>query len=131
MAADLRVAWLFPSLRLGNYWHPVLSEFTKTYPQTIVYTGDWPGFSPGFEGAFTVETVGRMQFMDLTQSKTGYGQGFIKVSPAIVGRLLRFKPDVIFTSGFCLWSILSLLFKPVGGWRVVIVYDGSSPGVDY
>lgn len=128
---NLRVAWLFPSLELGNYWHPVLSEFAKVYPQTTVFTGVWPGFSPGFENAFAVKVVGEMTFVDTVKSETGYSQGFIKASPAIVGELLRYKPDVIFTSGFCIWTIFALLLKLLGGWRVVIVYDGSSPGVDY
>lgn len=127
----LRVAWLFPSLALGNYWHPVLSEFVKVYPQTTVYTGNWPGFSPGFENSFTVKVVGEMTFVDTAKSKTGYNQGFINASPAIASELLHFKPDVIFTSAFSIWTVFALLLKPLGRWRVVIVYDGSSPIVDY
>jgi glycosyltransferase involved in cell wall biosynthesis len=127
----LRVAWLFPSLGLGNYWHPVLDKFTNVYPQTTVFTGDWPGFSPGFEDSFKVKVVGKMTFVDLVRSNGGYNQGFINASPAIAGELLKFKPNVIFTSGFSIWTILALLLKPLGNWQVVIVYDGSSPIVDY
>ncbi|GAB4348830.1 MAG: hypothetical protein OHK0047_42920 [Leptolyngbyaceae cyanobacterium] len=128
---NVRVAWLFPSLELGNYWHPVLSEFAKTYPETTVFTGVWPGYSAGFENAFAVKVVGEMTFVDTVKSETGYSKGFINASPAIAGELLRYKPDVIFTSGFCIWTIFALLLKLLGGWRVVVVYDGSSPGVDY
>lgn len=128
---NLRIAWLFPSLELGNYWHPVLSEFAKTYPETTVFTGVWPGYSPGFENAFAVKVVGEMTFVDTVKSETGYSKGFINASPAISGELLKYKPDVIFTSGFCIWTIFALFLKWLGGWRVVIVYDGSSPGVDY
>jgi glycosyltransferase involved in cell wall biosynthesis len=127
----LRVAWLFPSLVLGNYWHPVLAEFSKIYSRTAIYTGAWPGFSSGFEDTFTVKVVGEMEFVDTIKSETGYSEGFIKVSPAIVGELLKFRPHIIFTSGFCLWTIFALVFKWIAGWQVVIVYDGSSPGVDY
>jgi glycosyltransferase involved in cell wall biosynthesis len=127
----LRVAWLFPSLGLGNYWHPVLDEFTKVYPQTTVFTGEWPGFLSGFEDAFEVKVVGKMTFVDIVRSNGGYNKGFIKVSPAIAGELLKFKPNVIFTSGFSMWTILALLLKPLGNWQVVIVCDGSSPMVDY
>jgi glycosyltransferase involved in cell wall biosynthesis len=130
-AEQLRVAWLFPSLLLGNYWHPVLSQFAKTYPATTVFTGAWPGFSPGFDNAFSVKVVGQMKFVNRSQSQTGYSQGFIQASPAIVGELLQFQPDVIFSSGFCIWTILALLLKPWKQWRVIIIYDGSSPGVDY
>jgi glycosyltransferase involved in cell wall biosynthesis len=127
----LRVAWLFPSLEFGNYWHPVLSEFTKLYCQTRVYTGVWKGFSSGFEDTFKVKVVGKMRFIDSIKSETGYSQGFIYASPEILKELLTFKPQVIFTTGFCIWTIFSLLLKPLGRWRVVITYDGSSPGVDY
>jgi glycosyltransferase involved in cell wall biosynthesis len=127
----LRVAWLFPSLVLGNYWHPILAEFSRDYAQTQVYTGAWSGFSPGFENTFAVKVVGKMEFVDTVKSETGYSEGFIKVSPAIVGELFKFRPHIIFTSGFCFWTILALTFKWLAGWRVVIVYDGSSPGVDY
>jgi glycosyltransferase involved in cell wall biosynthesis len=128
---NLRIAWLFPSLELGNYWHPVLSEFAKTYPETTVFTGVWPGYSPGFENTFAVKVVGEMTFVNMVKSETGYSKGFINASPAIAGELLQYKPNVVFTSGFCIWTIFALLLKPLGGWQVVIVYDGSSPGVDY
>lgn len=127
----LRVAWLFPSLKLGNYWHPVLSEFTKIYPKTTVFTGDWPGFSPGFEDTFKVKVVGTMKFVDTVRSELGYNQGIINVSGAIMGELLEFRPNLIFTSGFSIWTLLALLLKLLGNWQVVIVYDGSSPIVDY
>ena len=126
-----RVAWLFPSLHLGNYWHPVLKEFAQAYPKSRVYTGIWPGYAPGYEEAFAVEVVGKMRFIDTTQQKASYGRGFIYVSPGIIQPLLRYKPNVIFVSGFSLWTLLLLLFKPIGGWRVVVMYDGSSPTVDY
>lgn len=132
MSADgLRIAWLIPSMALGSYWHPVLSEFTKIYRNMIVYTGVFPGFAPGFEDTFAVEIVGEMKFVDTVKSESGYSEGFIYASPAIIGRLRKFKPDVIFTTGFCIWTILALLFKPLGRWQVVISYEGSSPGVDY
>lgn len=126
-----KIAWLFPSLAIGNYWHPVLAGFTEVYPQTTVFTGNWPGFSPGFKDAFKVQVVGEMSFVDTVKIQSGYNQGFIKASPAIAIELMRFRPKVIFTSGFSIWTIFSIILKPLGGWRVVVVYDGSSPTVDY
>lgn len=127
----LRVAWLFPSMAQANYWHPVLSKFTRIFHQTIVYTGLWPGFTPGFNNAFKVETVGKTTFASLRNSSSGYNSGFILVSPSIIIHLIRFKPDIIFTNGFSLWTLLALVFKLWGKWRIVIVYDGSSPNIDY
>lgn len=131
---NIRVAWLFPTLAGGNYWHPVLCEFSKIFKQTIVYTGDWTGFSSGFENTFKIQVVGKMSYVSTIQpfqSKEGYSRGFMNVSPRIVTLLYQFNPHVIFASGFSLWTLLSVLLKPLGRWRIVIVYDGSSPNVDY
>jgi len=127
---NIRIAWLLPSMERGNYWQPVLKEFIKSFKKTTVYTGLWEGFIPGFEGAFPVEVVGNTRFIK-TSSGSGYDPGFSYVSPKIVNHLLKFKPHVIFISGFSLWTLLVVLFKPWGKWRVVIVYDGSSPTIDF
>lgn len=126
-----RIAWLFPSLERGNYWHPILSQLTTLYPQTQVFTGVWSGYSEGYEDAFAVDVVGKMRFVDTAATGTGYNKGFIYASPKIIGRLLAFRPTLIFATGFSMWTIFALLLKPIGRWRVVITYDGSSPGVDY
>jgi glycosyltransferase involved in cell wall biosynthesis len=121
--ADIRVAWLFPSLRKGNYWHPIFRDFSQRF-RTIVYTGLWAGFSPGLEDTFAVEVVGKTDFAD-------YGGGVSSASPKIVNALLKFRPQLVFASGFSIWTILALLSKPVTGARVVILYDGSSPSIDF
>ncbi len=128
---NIRVAWLFPSLEFANYWHPVFHEFTQHYPQTIVYTGLWPGFTPRLTNQFRVKVVGKMRFICLKPNRTGYGQGFILASPKILVELLRDRPHLIFASGFSLWTMIALVLKIFIGWRVIIAYEGSSPGVDY
>ncbi len=125
-----RVAWLFPSMNRGSYWHPILSEFTKILQQTTVYTGFWPGFTSGFEGTFTVEVVGKTKLTESTRPLPKYSRGVAFASPSIVGHLFQFKPQVIFTSGFSIWTLLALLFKPLGRWKIIIAYEGSSPTVD-
>jgi len=129
-SSNSRIAWLLPSMERQNYWQPLFKEFTQSFRQTIVYTGFWEGFVPGLEGAFTVKVVGKTQFRPITQG-VGYSPGLVYVSPSIIGYLLKFRPQVIFVSGFSLWTLLALLFKPLGQWKVVIVYDGSSPTIDY
>ena len=128
---NIRVAWLLPVA--WYYWHPLLSYFTELFPQTTVFTGLWPGFTTECEGSFTVKQVGKWKVIaSKAQSSTGgYGSSFTYLSPSIVGHLLRFKPHVIFSNAFGIWTMLALLFKPLGRWQVVIIYDGSSPGVDY
>lgn len=126
---NLRVAWVLPVA--WYYWHPVLSNFTKLFPNTTIFTGLWPGFAHGFENSFKVEEVGKMNYLESGQTSTGYGTGFTYLSPKIIGELLQLKPDVIFADSFRIWTIFALLLKPLGGWRVILTYEGSSPSVDY
>ena len=124
-----RVAWLLNSAFF--YWHPALSEFTRLFPQTRVFTAWWRGYAPGFEDSFTVEVVGEQKVIPMTQSSTGYGTNFTYLPLGIVKRLFRFKPHLIFSNSFGVWTVLALLLKPIGRWRVIIAYEGSSPSVDY
>ncbi len=126
-----RIAWIIPSLIGGNYWHPVFCEFSKIFPQTIVYTGNWSGFSPGFEDTFQLQVVGQMNFVSTVKSKASYSHGFIKLSPSIIGHLYKFQPNVIFAGGFSLWTMAAVILKPVFKWKIIIAYEGSSPNVDY
>jgi len=123
--SNFRITYLFPSLWTGNYWHPVFSEFTKIFKETIVYTGLWAGFSPGFEDTFVVQVVGETKLND------GYSHGITLVSPSIIRYLHHFRPQVIFASGYSLWTLLVVFLKPLYRWRIAILYDGSSPNVDY
>lgn len=127
---DCRIAWLFPSMGRAAYWQPVLKEFTQKFKNTTIYTGNWPGFTAGFADAFTVEVVGATKYIRVIPSTVGYSFGFSFVSPSIISQLLRFKPQAIFTSAFSTWTLLVLLLKFWGGWRVIVVYDGSSPSAD-
>ena len=106
-----RVAWLFPSLARGSYWHPLFSRFSRCYPETVIYTGEWPGFAAGFENDFTVEVVGQTKVLKTTKAESGYSRTYIFPSWRIVSKLLTFRPDVIFTSAFSLWTAVALLFK--------------------
>jgi len=112
------------------YWQPVLSEFTKRFKQTTVYTGHWSGFTPGFEESFTIEVVGETKFVKTAPSQVGYSGGFSYVSPKIVGYLLNYKPHIVFAHSFSVWTLLAVLFKPLGRWKLIIAYDGSSPIID-
>jgi glycosyltransferase involved in cell wall biosynthesis len=130
-AVDRRVAWLFPSLERGNYWHPIFKEFSQQYPQTIIYTGIWSGFGVGFEDCFTVEVVGKTKVFPTIQTENGYKRCYIFPSFGIIPKLFVFKPEVIFTSAFSLWTAIALLFKAFFGTRVIVLFDGVSPGADY
>lgn len=126
-----RIAWLFPSLERAKYWQPIFSEFSHVFPDTIIYTGRWSGFSEGYEDTFQVEVVGQTQYMADESAADSYTCRLIMAPPGIVRYLARFKPDVIFVSGFSIWTMLSLLLKLWFRWRVVVLFDGNSPGVDH
>lgn len=130
-----RVAWLLPSMgtnkRQGYPWHSVLSEFTKLVPNTTIFTGEWPGFAEGFEDSFKVEIVGKFKYIATSSETKGYSSGFSPLSPKIIRHLITLKPKVIFTSAFSLWTLFAVLLKSIFNWQIVIIYEGSSPGVDY
>jgi glycosyltransferase involved in cell wall biosynthesis len=123
-----RVAWLLQGA--GAYIQPLLSEFTKLFPQTRIFTGNWPGFLPGFENSFTVEQVGETKVIAIPWYGKSYGPSFTYLSPSVVGHLIKYKPDVVFVTGFTMWTILALLGKPWHGGKVIVLYDGSSPSID-
>ena len=128
-----KVAFLFPSLARGGYWQPVLAEFAKKFPKSKVFTGIWEGFLPVYSGRFQVEVVGQTRFIPLPiKNRDGHYPFGVLLPPLskLLVTLLRDKPDVIFVSGFSLWSFLALILKPVGRWRIVCIYDGSSPSID-
>lgn len=126
---NLRVAWLLPVAWF--YWQPSLSEFARRFPNTKVFTGLFPGFAQGLEGTLQVEVVGKFRVIEVNRDDRSYGDNFTYLSPGILKHLLRLRPQVIFSSSFGVWTILALLLKPLFWWRVIIAYEGSSPGVDY
>lgn len=126
---NLRIAWLLTSA--FYYWHPMLKSLSDIYPDTQAFAANWRGYAPGYEDAFKVDIVGERKVISLRKSAASYGDNFTVMPLNIVNRLLKFKPDVIFSNSFGVWTILALLSKSIGRWRVVIAYEGSSPGVDY
>ncbi|MBP0028087.1 glycosyltransferase family 4 protein [Roseofilum sp. Guam] len=129
---NIRVAWLIPAVRRGAYWQPVLREFTKIYPQTQFYTSQtWPGFDPEAPGAKAITIIGKYRFQETQTVESGYNRGIILVSPTVIFPLLKYKPDVVFVSSFSIWTVLAIALKPIGKWKLILVYESSSPNVDF
>ncbi len=128
----LKIALLIPTVELGAYWQPVIQELSKISQRVVLYTGrPWAGFDPQSPEAVNVEVVGKTVRITKNQEKTDYSGGYMRLSPQIIPRLFKFKPHAIVASGFSLWTILALLFKPFGRWRIVLAWEGSSPNVDF
>ncbi|MGO8814054.1 MAG: glycosyltransferase [Terriglobia bacterium] len=124
-----RVAWLMPTVMGAYYWQPIFQEFTALIPNTVIFAGSWPGTLPSYRGKFDVRTMRGVRFVTLGRGGAGYPSGFMWASPAILGKLIRFRPAVILTSGFNLWSAYALLFKRLMKWRVVLIWEGVSPTI--
>jgi glycosyltransferase involved in cell wall biosynthesis len=124
----MRVAWLLPSMGTGGIsFQHLLCEFTKQFPNTKTFTGQWCGYAAGFENTYQVEVVGETKHVDVIKTANGYNAGFSLASPDIIRRLLQFKPDIIFANAFSMWTAIALFLKPIGHWKVVIIYEGGSP----
>jgi glycosyltransferase involved in cell wall biosynthesis len=122
-----RVAWLLPAMGNGGLsFQNLLCEFTKLFPETITFTGQWPGFVRGLENTFAVQEIGATHYVEFGKTINGYTIGFSYASPQIIRHLFRFKPHVIFANSFTAWTLIALLLKPIGGWKVIITYEGGS-----
>jgi len=129
--ASIRVAWIMPTLERGYYWQPLHREFTRLFPNTVIFTGNWPGYLHGYEESFTVEQLKGFKFVVLRRTEAGADIGFTRAPASILPALRRFRPSVIFTSSFTIWTLYALAYKFHRNCRVVGVWDGTSPGVAY
>ena len=123
---DVRVAWLFPSLARAYYWQPIFKAFAAYFPRTAIFTSIWPGFAPGYEGAFEVHTLPGLRYVDLKRQVRDSRRGFIWTPLSILKKLAAFKPHVLFCCGFSGWTLCALLFKLLRGSRVIIYWEGCS-----
>ena len=130
-ATQTRIAWLVPSLARGNYMQPLFSEFAKLFPNTVVYTGLWHGFVSNYEGSFCLRCLPGYRFVTLRKAKQGYGRGFFWAPFSVVLELRRFRPEVIFTSAFSIWTVYALGFKLLTRCRVIVLWEGTSTTVAY
>jgi hypothetical protein len=122
-----RIAWLLPAMGTGGIsFQHILSEFTKVFPNTVTFTGQWPGYAPGFENTFAVQEVGAARYIEFGKTANGYTLGFSYTSPQIIRHLLQFKPQVIFANAFTAWTAIALILKPIFRWKVIITYEGGS-----
>jgi glycosyltransferase involved in cell wall biosynthesis len=117
-------------MNLGFYIQPVLRNLKQIFPEIEIFTSKWPGYVPGCDGAFKVNVVGNHREIFLKKTNTGYERSIQLLTLEIIPRLLQFKPQVIFVTGFSLWTILVFTLKLVIKWRVIIIYSGSSPNID-
>jgi len=128
---NARIAYLAPTLVRGDYWQPIFREITRKLPNTVFFTSNWPGFLPGFEDKFKVQAFTGYKYLTLKKTPTGAEIGILWAPPSILWKLGRFRPDVIFTSAFSVWTMYALFYKALTGCRVVIGWEGNAPTTTY
>ena len=128
-----RLALVVPTVELGAYWKPVLAELdTRTQDLRLFTAMPWRGVhADELHPAGYLEVVGEKRRITATGDESDYGGGVMVLSPSIGRRLWSFRPDVVLVSGFSLWTMVALALRPVARWRVVLLWEGSSPRVDF
>ena len=128
---ELRVAVLMPSMARGHYWQPILREFTRRFPRTLVLTGRLDGFLPGYEGSLDIRQLSGFRFVTWKRSNTGAVIGFCLLPPSLLWELLKFRPAVIISSTFTLWTVCALIVKALTGCRVLVEWEGTAATYEY
>ncbi len=123
---DIRVGALWASLDRGWRWQPVFREFVKLFPNTVFFTGIWPGYIRGCEGTFQVRQLRAIKVFFTSHSALGYRRGFVWASPLMLYHLLRFRPEVILTNGFSLCTLYGLMLKALLRSRLILLWQGIS-----
>src|ERR1700687_2857226 len=120
-----------PSQARGYYWQPLYREFTRLFPNTVIFTGNWSAYLRGYEESFTVQQLSGFKFVAFKRTENGAFIGFTRAPASILPALRRLRPSVIFTSSFSIWTLYALIYKSFSRCRVVGVWDGTSPGTAF
>ncbi|MGI9533986.1 MAG: glycosyltransferase family 4 protein [Thermodesulfobacteriota bacterium] len=126
-----KVAWLIPSISRGYVWQPIFEEFSKIFPENLVFTGEKPVLmSDNDPGFLNIKILGKSRFLKFGNKESTYQRGIILPPLNLPCHLLKFSPEVIFATGFSIWTMIALFMKLFTGWKIIVVYDGSSPEID-
>ena len=119
-----RIAWLIPFVPLGHYWPPILEAFLRIFPRTKVFSC----IPSGYPWVYFVGRVRR--FIVRNQDRSCRWAIILLPLMRMVVRLAFLRPKIVFVGGFNLWTAVSVLMKPLLKFRLVTVFDGSSPAAD-
>ena len=131
---NLRIVWLKCVGWRGDYslryWEPLFSEFQHLFPDTTFITTGC--ISSRYKEIFNVLSVGSWRWISFKSHKKGYySRGVQLLSPAIIITLFKLKPQLIITSEFNLWTLLSTIFKFIGKWKIIMLHEGYAPTHDF
>ena len=125
-ASNARVAIVTSSTHRAYYVQPVIREFAKIFPRTVLFAGKFPGFLPNCQNAFEVnELPGMRNFV-------ADGEICFRWLPlSFIKELYRARPDVIILGQFTLWTFYAGLYKLFHGCRILFMWDGTAPACAY
>lgn len=129
---ELRVAWLMPSAKAGAHWLPIWTTFLEHFKDTVFFTTQvWEEFDSESSYAKAVCQLGDIKSIWVNKKGLGYHHGFLKLPFNIILYLARFRPKIIISNAFSMWSLIAILLKPLFAWKVIILYEGSTPNSDF
>ena len=129
---ELKVAWLLPSVAAGAHWQPILSHFQYSFNNTRFYTTNvWKEFDHNASYAKAFRQLGNLKSILADTEGMGYHHGFLVLPFNIIFHLVKFKPSVIIANAFSIWTLLAVLLKPLFRWKIIVLYEGSTPSSDF
>jgi glycosyltransferase involved in cell wall biosynthesis len=129
---ELKVAWLLPSVKAGAHWQPVLTRFLGNFKRTIFFTTDvWKEFDYGASYAKAFCQLGNLKTVLVNKESIGYNHGLLVLPFSIISHLSRFRPHIIIANAFSVWTLIAVFMKPLFRWKVIILYEGSTPNSDF
>lgn len=134
MSRRPRIALVVPTVELGQYWQPVLDRLAARTEDLRLFTAmAWRGCTEDdLAPAGHLVVVGEKRRVTASGDPVSdYGGGVMVLSPRIAQHLWAHRPDVVLVMGFSVWTMIVLALRPIAGWRVAMLWDGSTPRVDF
>ncbi len=128
---DIKPVFLLPSIIGGPYWQPILTEYSKLFPNTILITGNFPGFLKSFENGFRYILTKKPQFIKLPFNVKGYYPVGIVWMPIydLLKLLYTIKPNLIWSANFSIWTFVAIMYGKLTRAKIIMIFDGISPSV--
>ena len=79
---------------------------------------------------FQLKIVGKFRTIKFGSKGNTYKRGILLPPIGLLPHVLKFNPDVIISAAFSIWTMIAVVLKPFTKWKIIIIYDGSSPEID-
>ncbi len=130
MKINEKIAWLFTTMGYGEqllYWEPILSELTKSAPNTLIYLTPGKVLSKGSNLTIS-ESIKIFRITLRSKKINAYNRVISVISPKILVSIWKYKPEVIILSEFGLLTIYGILYKRLRPRCKAILLVESDPG---